>query len=508
MTGKVTFVGAGSGDPRLLTLRAADVLGEAEFVLFDPAVHPDILGRLREGTPRRPVTSQLGPERVGQMLANEAKEGRHAVRLTSGDPLFFGVTDVEGVAVSRHGVPLEIVPGVGPLISVGAFAGIPLTRANDASPSVAAVRVTRGHEALHDWDKLATATDTLAILCDAASVGETARSLVFHGRRPNELVTMIEDVSLPTQRIHESTLGQLPLLPRPRVERVVLVVGDRAAPMAELSWLERLPLFGKRVLVTRAREQAGPTAALLRERGADPVVVPTIEIRPPTDARAMVEAAGALDRYGWIVVTSANGVERLWAEVRRQGKDARAFATAKLAAIGPGTAAALERYGLTADLVAKVHHGEGLADELGPAIGDAKPKVLVARARRARDVIPEALRAAGCEVDVVPVYETYAPPGPLLDALAALLEAGEIDVVTFTSSSTVEHLCDALGDRTARLLGSTCVASIGPITTETARRRGIRVDVTASEHTVRGLVSAIEAYFELVTTGTRAVPHR
>ena len=505
MPGKVTFVGTGSGDPRLLTLRAADVLEDADFVLFDAAVHPDILGRLREGTPRHPVTSQLGPERIGQMLAYEAKEGRHAVRLSCGDPLFFGSADVEAVAVSRHGVPLEIVPGIGPIVAAGAFAGIPLTRTSDASPSVAVVGVTRGHEGLHEWDKLATATDTLAIACDAQSVAETARSLVFHGRKSSEPTTVIENVSLPTQQLIETTLGQLPLMPPPKTERVVLVVGQRAAPMSELSWLEKLPLFGKRVLVTRAREQAGRTASLLRERGADPVVVPTIEIGPPSDPGPMAEAAVALGRYGWVVITSANGVERLWAEVRRQGRDARAFGGAKIAAIGPGTAAALERCGLVADLVPKVHKGEGLAEELLAALGDARPRVLVARAEVARDVVPDALRAAGCEVDVVPVYKTHAPPRPLLDALAALLEAQEIDVVTFTSSSTVEHLCDALDSRAAALLRNTCVASIGPITTETARKRGLRVDLTASEHTIPGLVSAIEGYFDLATTGTRTV---
>jgi uroporphyrinogen III methyltransferase/synthase len=505
MTGKVTFVGAGSGDPRLLTLRAAEVLDDADFVLFDPAVHPDILGRVREGTPRHPVTEQLTPERIGQMLAWEAKEGRHAVRLTWGDPLFFGTGDVEGMAVARHGVPLEIVPGIGPLIAVGAFAGVPLTRTNDASPSVAAVSVTRGHETLHDWDKLATATDTLAIVCDAESVAETARSLVFYGRSAGEQVTLVENVSLPTQRVKETTLGEVPLLPPPKAARVVLVVGERATPMAELSWLEQLPLFGKRVLVTRAREQAGRTASLLRERGADPVVVPMIEIHPPPDPGPMTDVVSALERYGWVVLTSANGVEHLWAEVRRQGRDTRAFATAKIAAIGPGTAAALEQHGLTADLVPAIHTGEGLAYELLAAIGDAKPRVLVARAEVARDVVPDALRSAGCEVDVVPVYTTRAPPRPLLEALAALLEAQEIDVVTFTSSSTVVHLCDALEGRAPSLLSRTCVASIGPVTTETARKRGLRVDVTASEHTIPGLVGAIEAHFGLSTTGTRSV---
>lgn len=495
MAGKVTFVGAGCGDPRLITLRAAEILAEADYVLFDPDVHPDVLARVRDGAQRERVTSAMSADRIGTMLATEAKAGRHAVRLAWADPLFFGWGDVEGAAVARHRVPLEIVPGIGPLIAVGAFAGVPLTRASDVSPSVAAVSVTRGHESLHDWDKLATATDTLAIVCDAESVAETARSLVFYGRAANERVTLVEGVSLPSQRTIETTLGQVPLLPPARTARVVLVVGVRAERMPELAWLEKKPLFGKRVLVTRAREQAGEAAALLRERGADPILMPTIEIHPPSDPGPTIDAASALERYGWIAFTSANGVDRLWAEVRRQGKDARAFGASKIAAIGPGTAAALGRVGLAADLVAKDHKGEGLAQELVAALGEDKPRVLVARAEVARDVVPDALRAAGCEVDVVSVYKTRSPPRALLEALSALLEAGEIDAVTFTSSSTVEHLCDALEARAPELLAKTTVASIGPITTETAKRRGLRVDVVAETSTIPGLVSALAAHF-------------
>ena len=497
MRGKVTFVGAGCGDPRMLTVRGADVLAGADFVIYDEGVHPDMLSRLREGTPRQAVTPAMTAERIASLLATEAKQGKSAVRLTWGDPLLFGWGDVEGSAVARHGVPLELVPGIGPLIAVGAFAGIPLTRSSDTSPSVAALSVTRGHEALHDWAKLATATDTLAIVCDAECVAETARSLVFYGRSPNDDVSIVESVSLPAQKVTRSSLGQVPLLPRPSSAHVVLVVGERATPMPALTWFSELPLFGKRVLVTRAREQAGGAAALLRERGADPVVVPTIEILPPGDPSAMIDAVQSLgERYDWVILTSANGVDRLWSEIARQGRDARSFGRAKVAAIGPGTAAALARHGIKADVVAKEHRQEGLAAEVLAAVGpDAKPRVLVARAEVARDVLPDTLRAAGCEVDVVAVYKTRPPQRPLLAALAALLEGGEIDVVTFTSSSTVEHLCDALEARAAELLARTCVASIGPITTETAEKRGIRVDVKASEFTIPGLVAALEKHF-------------
>ncbi len=493
--GRVTFVGAGCGDPRLLTIRGADALASADFVLFDPEVHPDVLARLRDGTPRHPIQAGTSPERIGAMLAEEARQGRHAVRLAWADPLLFGSADVEASAVARLGVAIEIVPGIGPFIAVGAFAGVPLTRSSDASPSIAVVSVTKGHETLHDWQKLATATDMLAILCDAESVAETARSLVFYGRAAGERVSIVESVTLPTQRVVQSTLGQVPLLPKWRSARVVLLVGERATPVDALRWLEHQPLFGKRVLVTRAREQARGAASLLRERGADPVVMPTIEIHPPSDPSPMIDAVSALDRrFDWVVLTSANGAERLWAEIRRQGKDARAFGRARIAAIGPGTAAALERCGLAADLVAKEHRGEALAAEVLAQMEGGK-RVLLARAEVARDVVPDTLRAGGCTVDVVSVYKTRSPPRVLLEGLATLLQAGEIDAVTFTSSSTVDHLCDALGDAAPELLSHACVASIGPITTATAEKRGLRVDATATEFTVPGLVAALERHF-------------
>lgn len=502
MSGKVTFIGAGSGDPRLLTVRAAQILAEASSVYFDPDVHPDVLARAPERAERRSVNPNEPAEILAAELAVRAKAGESVVRLTWGDPLFFGTADAEAHAVARFDVPIEIVPGIGPLIAVGAFAGVPLTRSSDVSASVAAVSVSRGHEGLHDWDRLARATDTLAIVSDAASVAEVARSLVFYGRASDEHVTLVEDVSLPSQRTLETTLGQVPLLPPARTQRVVLVVGERSTRLPSLSWLERQPLFGKRVLVTRAREQAGSAADLLRARGADPVVMPTIEIHPPSDPgpmQAVVPGMGA--RYAWIVLTSANGVERLFAEVRRQGLDARAFAPAKVAAIGPATAKALEKVGIVPDLMANEHRGEALAEALleataGARAGGETPRVLLARAAVARDVLPDALRAAGCEVDVVPVYETRMPPAPILEAIARLLEAGDIDAVTFTSSSTVTHLCDALSERAAELLARTCVASIGPITTDTAEKRGVRVDVSAETYTVPGLVAALEAHFE------------
>jgi len=255
-------------------------------------------------------------------------------------------------------------------------------------------------------------------------------------------------------------------------------------------------LSGKRVLVTRAGEQAGSTAALLRELGAEAVVVPTIVIVPPGDPAPLAKAIGDLraGAYAWVAFTSANGVERTWQAIVAAGGDGQVFGAARLAVVGPATAQALAGHGLPADVVAEELRGEGLAEAMLAAMkveGEARGRVLLPRAARARDALPEALRAAGCTVDVVAAYETRPVTGAAMESLAVELAAGRLDAVTFTSSSTVDNLCDALGPRAASLLGHARLASIGPLTSETARSRGLRVDVEAQESTVAGLIRAL-----------------
>jgi uroporphyrinogen III methyltransferase/synthase len=313
-------------------------------------------------------------------------------------------------------------------------------------------------------------------------------------------VVLIADAGAPSQRLVATTAGEA------AARAAKLGAGEDAlivafgAPDEALRWFERRPLFGKRVLVTRAREQAGSTAALLRDRGAEPLVVPTIEIRAPSDPGPLARALEDLraGRYAWVAFTSANGVERTWEALAAGGGDARAFGAARLGAIGPATARALEKRGLRPDVVAKEFRGEGLAEEMRRALGGARARVLLARAARARDALPEALREAGCEVDVVAAYETHPPPPEAVDELRRELAGGRVDAVMFTSSSTVEHLCDLLGAHAGALLARPLVACIGPVTAETARARGLRVHVTApaAEYTVQGLVDALEASLE------------
>jgi uroporphyrinogen III methyltransferase/synthase len=319
-------------------------------------------------------------------------------------------------------------------------------------------------------------------------------------------VTLIVSAGSAGQRVIAATASEAAAKAGALEANAVIVAFG--TPDDSLRWFERRPLFGKRVLVTRAREQAGGTAALLREEGAEPIVLPTIEIRAPSDPEPLGHALRELraGAYSWAVFTSANGVDRTWDALTEAGGDARAFGGVLLAAIGPATARALERHGVRPEVVAKEYRGEGLAEEIlrfmraparvgeqGPSVprrGDRGSRVLLARAAKARDALPEALRAAGSEVDVVAVYETHAASFDAVESLVRELEGGRVDAVLLTSSSTVDNLCDLLGARAA-LLGRARIACIGPVTADSARSRGLNVDVMAAQYTVPGLVRAL-----------------
>jgi uroporphyrinogen III methyltransferase / synthase len=439
-TGIVSFVGLGPGDPALHTARAADRIARADVVAHglpgDDAT-----------TPARLVALARAGQRVACALPGAGLESPSAIEALR--------------EVARAGVAFEVVPGLGAGEVAMAFAGVVGGGAAPRAVRVAATQVARAVE------------------------GEAA----------DAPVTLIADAGDPSQRVLVTTAG--------RAAERASALGDAelvvafGAPDDDLRWFERRPLFGKRVLVTRARDQAAGTAALLRDQGARPLVVPTIEIHPPGDPAPLARAIGVLRAggYGWAVFTSENGVVRTWDALAAAGGDARAFGAARLAAIGPATAGALERHGLRADVVAKEFRGEGLAEAMLSAIAaqpDGPGRVLVARAARARDVLPDSLRAAGCRVDVVAAYETRPAPPEAAEALAGELEAGRVDAALFTSSSTVDNLCDLLGsERAVALLGRVIVASIGPVTSEAARARGLKVDVTAATYTVPGLIGAL-----------------
>jgi uroporphyrinogen III methyltransferase/synthase len=506
--GKVYLIGAGPGDPGLITLRGARALALADVVLYDALAHPALLKHARPDAELRNVGKRYGEDSFSQEAINVelvklASEGRVVARLKGGDPLLFARGAEEAVALARAKIPFEIIPGIPSPSGAAAYAGVSLTH-RDLSSSVAFITGTESpgkERTAHDWSKLATATQTLCVIMGMKRLSEITTALVTHGRDPSTPAVVVQWGTWPRQRVLEATVADVAeRAARANVTNpAVVVIGEVGRLRDDMRWFDRLPLFGKRIVVTRPEHQADETAGAIRDRGAEPVLVPAIAIGDPPDPAALERSLAALGTYDVVAFTSANGVDRAMDVLARTHRDARAFGGALVAAIGPGTEAALTRRGIFADVVAKEFRGEGLARSILEALsGRSKTgakRVLLLRALVARDALPDALRAAGIEVDVTAVYETRGASPPSIAKLAADLEAGTIDAVTFTSSSTVTELCHALGARAGALLAKAVVAVIGPITAETAREHGVRVDVSAEPYTVAGLLDALERHF-------------
>jgi uroporphyrinogen III methyltransferase/synthase len=506
--GKVYLVGAGPGDPGLITQKGARALALADVVLYDALVHPALLA-YAEGAELRNVGKRYGEESYSQEAINAelvklAGEGRVVVRLKGGDPMLFARGAEEVEALARAKIPFEIIPGVPSPSGAAAYAGVSLTH-RDLSSSVAFITGTESpgkERTAHDWSKLATATQTLCVIMGMKRLGEITEALIAHGRSPATPAVVVQWGTWPRQRVLEATVADVAARAAEAniANPSVVVIGEVGRLRDTMRWFDRLPLFGKRIVVTRPEHQAEETANEIRDRGAEPVLAPAISIHPPPDPGAVVRALSVLDSYDVVAFTSANGVARTLDGLAAARRDARAFGSALVAAIGPGTEAELARRGIVADIVAREFRGEGLAASILEALRSrpetgAKRRVLLLRALVAREALPDALRAAGVEVDVIAVYETKpAAPGAIAK-LRTDLAAGAIDVVTFTSSSTVTELCRALGPDAAELLGYAVVAVIGPVTAETAKGLGVRVDVSAEPFTIAGLLDALERHY-------------
>jgi uroporphyrinogen III methyltransferase/synthase len=483
----VYLVGAGPGDPGLLTVRAHDLLRRADVVVYDRLSQRSLLDLAppdaeRIDVGKAPGNVRLGQDEINALLVERGKSAATVVRLKGGDPFVFARGGEEAAALSRAGVPFEVVPGITSAIAVPAYAGIPVTLRH-SSTSVTIVTGhedrTAGDEGTVDWHAVARVGGTIVILMGVARIGRIAEQLMAAGRSPDTPVAAVHWGTRPEQRTVRATLATIAgaHLDTPST----IVVGDVAA--CDYAWFENRPLFGRRIVVTRARDQASELVGQLAALGAATLEVPAIEIRDPADGGAALEAvARGLGDYDWVVVTSPNGARRLLDAVRAAGRDARAFGSARLAAIGPGTADALAAGNLVADLVPDRFVAEALVEAFPAGPG----RVLLARAAVARDALPAGLSAKGWDVDVVEAYRTE--PVPLGPDEAEALAAAEI--VTFTSSSTVTNFLRAVGDRPI----PPAVAAIGPITAATAREHGLTVDVEAGVHTIAGLVDALVAW--------------
>jgi uroporphyrinogen III methyltransferase/synthase len=482
----VYLVGAGPGDPGLLTARALELIAAADVIVHDRLIPETALDGARDDAELLYAGKEGGgpsvsQEEIGRLLVERGAAGHEVVRLKGGDPFVFGRGGEEAELLRDAGVPFEVVPGVTAGVAAPAYAGIPVTHRDAAS----AVAFVTGHEdpdkpdAALDWPALAAFPGTLVVYMGVRTLEAISQALIAGGRSPSQPAAIVERGTLPGQRVVVATLATIASVAAREGIRApaISVFGEVAALHERLDWLGARPLADRTVAVTRARAQSSGLARRLRELGAVVVEAPAIRIAP-IDGPAP-ELAG----YDLVCLTSPNGVSLLFERLRAAGCDARALAGATVAAIGPGTARALAQRGVIADVVPERFVAEGLVEALADL---PVTRALIARAAVARDVLPEALRARGAEVDVLELYETVAEP--LSDEQRAAVAAA--DYVTFTSSSTVEFFFEQAGDAVApqaRLI------SIGPVTSDALRARGHEPGVEAERHDIDGLVDALVA---------------
>ena len=503
--GKVYLVGSGPGDPGLLTLKAKECIEKADVVIYDYLANVVFLAYAKKDAERIYVGKEGGRHTVGQneinrLIVKKASDGLMVVRLKGGDPFIFGRGGEEAQELVKAGILFEVVPGVTSAIAVPAYAGIPLTH-RDFTATVAFVT---GHEDPTKetsgiaWDKLATGIGTLVFLMGVGNLPKIAASLMEYGRSPDTPVAVIHAGTVPGQRTVIGSLGNIG--DKAQKEKIkppaIIVVGDVVGLRKELNWFEERPLFGKKILVTRAREQASDFVARLSELGAECVEFPTIEVIPPSSWKDLDRAIGNLETYHWLVFTSVNGVKYFFDRLEVSGQDVRNLKGIRIAAIGPKTADAIRGKGVKPDLVPEEYRAEAVVEAFRKQ-GVKGLRILLPRAAEAREVLPQELEKMGARVEVVEAYRTVMPQGTKSE-IRTMLEKGDIHMVTFTSSSTVNNFMEMFeeeGDRLLKWMEKVTVACIGPVTAKTAAERGLSVRMTPSEYTIEALAKAIVDWF-------------
>lgn len=484
---KAYLVGAGPGDPGLLTLKGRAALEQADCILYDNLANPALLVHARPGAERIYVGKKkshhpLSQDEICDLLVDRARQGLCVVRLKGGDPYLFGRGGEEAEALALAGIPFEVIPGVNSPSGLSAYTGIPLTHREHTS----AVTYVTGHsvEAI-DWGKIGH-SETLVVLMGLTHVRRIATELIARGKNPHTPAAAVRWATRPFQQTITGTLENI----ADRTEAAgmkpptTFVIGEVVSLRDRLDWFERLPLFGTRILVTRSRGQASQLSEKLAAYGADVMEFPVIEIVPPPDTSAIDTAIARLAAYDWLIFTSVNGVRYFLERLDASAFDLRQL-RAKLCAIGPATQRALEELHLKVDLVPKEYVAESMVEAFA-AHDLAGKQILLPRAAVARDVVPTELRARGAVVDVVEAYRTVVPAVSAEEIADAFAQKPQW--ITFTSSSTVKNFLALAGRE--RLEGVR-IASIGPVTSDTARKHGVEVTVEAAEHTMDGLVRAI-----------------
>ncbi len=499
--GTVYLVGAGPGDPGLITVKGLRRLREADVIVYDRLVEPALLGEARKGAEIIYAGKEPGPvgthqEDIYPMLLDRAREGKRVVRLKGGDPFVFGRGGEEAQVLAMAGIPFEVVPGVTSAVAAPAYAGIPLTHREAASSFtvVSAVEDPGKSRSSINWEALAHTGGTLVVMMGWGALERVVAALVDNGMKRNTPVALVQRGTWPSQKTVTGTLkdivrkGQEAELGPP----LVVVVGDAVKLRRDISWMEEKPLFGLRVLVTRSRSQASVLSGLLADEGAESVEVPTIEIAPPDDLTELDQAISGLSKIDWLVFTSVNGVDGFFSRLRTLGLDSRALGRCKVCAVGLATALALEGNGLRPDLLPGTYTTEAVAEEMARA-GVTGRRVLLPRSDIAPEQLAHTLAGHGAQVRQCVAYRTLTPQGSRETARKALT-GGRIDVATFTSSSTVRNLVGLL-DGESGLLEAPLVACIGPVTAAATRELGVRVDLVATQHTVPGLVEALKKHY-------------
>jgi uroporphyrinogen III methyltransferase/synthase len=499
----VYLVGAGPGDPGLITVKGLEVIRKAQVVVYDQLASPELLKEAPADAEiiyvgKKAGAHALPQEGINQLLVDKARAGLTVVRLKGGDPFVFGRGGEEALALAAAGLPFEIVPGVSAAVAVPAYAGIPVTHRGLAS----LVTFITGHEdptkeaSAIPWQVLAQTQGTLVFLMGVKNLADNCRRLMEGGRNAETPAAVIEKGTSLEQRTVMGVLADIAARAKEAAIKppAILVVGEVAGLRESLKWWESRPLWGKTAVVTRTREQASVLVALLAAAGARCLEVPTIEIGPPDDFGLLDEALKNLSRYNWVVFTSANGVAGFFARLSQHGKDARALGVAKIAAIGPATAQALGEHGLAADVVPPAFKAEVLLEALSPHVSPGD-KILIARAQVAREVLPQGLVRLGAQVDVAPVYKARQVMEIPPEAQTAFQE-GKVDLLTFTSSATVHNFVALVGkERFQALAKDAVVAAIGPITGASLKEYGVSAQVQPEDYTISALSRAIVEYF-------------
>lgn len=491
--GMVYLVGAGPGDPGLLTLRGRDILSTADCVVYDRLVHPCLLRFAGADATlidagKEAGSHQIEQEKINALLVRLAREGRSVCRLKGGDPYVFGRGGEEGLACADAGVPFEVVPGITSAIAGPAYAGIPVTH-RDASSTLAILPGRRCSEA--EEADFTIAADTRVYLMAVSNLPRIAGALLESGEDPRLPCALIERATWPSQRTITGTLSTIAALAAKAgvASPGLLVVGPAVTLRERLNWFERRPLFGWDILVTRPAHQAWEISERLRELGAQPAEIPLIEIEPLSDPSALDAAIQNLPQTRWVIFTSANGVRAVANRIACLGRDTRIFGSSRIAAIGPGTAAALRATGLRADFVPSRYIAESMLEEWPEQDLRAK-RVTLFRAEKARDVLPDGIARLGANLSVVSVYSAR-PAFSRAAEIHTWFARARRSAVTFASPSAVRALLEVLGSEALGLLKQARIACIGPVTAAEARGSGIQVDIEAAVHSVEGLCEAL-----------------